>query len=94
MIAEQLWEKTMCVPSQSRVAALKSRAIVFVLTDGESAVIAQERKRKSGRGWCSELIAGIVATTLFPGLTTLAKIATVFSPIVGMFVRMGSENSR
>jgi hypothetical protein len=73
------------------LAALKSRAVIFVLTDDESAVIAQERKRKSGGGWCSELIAGITATTSFPGLITLAKIATVFSPIVGMLVRMRSE---
>jgi hypothetical protein len=73
------------------LAALKSRAVIFVLTNDESAVIAQERKRKSGGGWCSELIAGITATTSFPGLITLAKIATVFSPIVGMLVRMRSE---
>jgi hypothetical protein len=58
-----------------------------------SAVIAQERKRKSGRGWCSEVIAGITATTSFPGLITLAKIGTVFSLIVRMIVRMRSENS-
>jgi hypothetical protein len=78
--------------SQSLVAALKSRRLLGI-NRRRSAVIAQERKRKSGRGWCSKLIAGITATTLFPGLITLAKIGTVFSLIVRMTVRMRSENS-
>jgi hypothetical protein len=38
-----------------------------------AAVIAQERKRKSSRGWCIELIAGTTATLRFAGPKTLAK---------------------
>src|SRR5712672_2443943 len=34
MIAEQLWEKTLCVPSHSLVAALKSRADLCVTAVG------------------------------------------------------------
>jgi hypothetical protein len=30
-----LGDKTLCAPSQSLVAALKSRAVIFVLTDGD-----------------------------------------------------------
>jgi hypothetical protein len=40
-----LGDKTLCAPSQSLVAALKSRAVILVLNRRRSAVIPQERKR-------------------------------------------------
>jgi hypothetical protein len=70
---------------------VRSRAVILVLK--------RRRFRKAGSkkevgGWCNEPIAGITArTTSFPGLITLAKISTAFSLIVGLIVRMRSENS-
>ena len=74
---------------------MRTRASVKSEEQALSAVvIAQERKRKSSRGWCIELIAGTTATSRFAGLKTLAKIGTVFRLVVRIIVRMRLKNSR
>ena len=73
MIVEQLWEMRRYGASQSLVAALRSRAVILVLNRRRSAVIAQERKRKSSRGWCSELIAGHHGNNVVPGTDNTGK---------------------
>jgi hypothetical protein len=55
--------------------------------------VAHEQNERAVEVGCAEAIKGATATSWFAELLTLAKLDWAFSVVVGMIVRMESENS-